>query len=404
MEEVKLELTGIWNKQFIKLWLCNLLIFTSFYALIASVPLFVIEYLHGNKEQSGWAMMVFLIFAVLFRLLSGRLLDKIGRKKILLISLIIFTLSSVLYLVIENIVALVLLRMLHGASFGASTTATGTVAADLIPEDRRGEGIGYYALSYNTAMFIGPFISLTIYSAFGFHLLFSVLSVLSFISILFALTIPFKFQPKKDDSKVPFHWKTFIEPNAIPYALTGLFLAFAFSGFLTYIPLYAQDLGIPQYASYFYIIYAIVMILSRPFIGRLVDTYKESIIIYCAIFLYAVGLVFLSQTNQPMMFLISAAIIGLGFGSLSPILQAMAIKSTTKDKTGLATGTFLSFFDTGVALGSLLLAMLAEATNFRMMYGSSTLVVITAFITFYIFQHHNRRVRTSKMEQDVDHI
>ena len=87
-------------------------------------------------------------------------------------------------------------------------------------------------------------------------------------------------------------------------------------------------------------------------VAELVDTYKESIIIYCAIFLYAVGLVFLSQTNQPMMFLISAAIIGLGFGSLSPILQAMAIKSTTKDKTGLATGTFLSFFDTGVALGS----------------------------------------------------
>ena len=199
-----MNVTRIWNKQFIKLWVCNVLIFTTFYALIASVPLFVIEYLHGDKEQSGWAMMVFLIFAVIFRLLSGRLLDKIGRKKILLISLVIFILSSLLYLVIENIVALVLLRMVHGASFGACTTATGTIAADLIPEDKRGEGIGYYALSYNTAMFIGPFISLNLYSAFGFQVLFSVLSLLSIISLVFALTIPFKFQPKNDSNKDSF--------------------------------------------------------------------------------------------------------------------------------------------------------------------------------------------------------
>ena len=133
-------------------------------------------------------------------------------------------------------------------------------------------------------------------------------------------------------------------------ALTGLFLAFAFSGFLTYIPLYAQEIGMAQAAVYFYIVYALTMIASRPFVGRLVDTYNENLIVYSTIFLYAIGLIVLSLSNHLLIFLLSAAIIGVGFGSISPILQAMSVKSTTSDRTGLATGTFLSFFDTGVGL------------------------------------------------------
>ncbi len=387
----------IWNREFIKLWLCNLFVFTTFYALITTVPLFVIDMLKGGKQESGLAMMVFLIAAVFTRLISGRLLDTVGRRKILFLSLILFMVSSFIYLIVDHIVFLVILRIIHGASFGMATTATGTVAADLLPLKRKGEGIGYYALSYNTAMFLGPLLSLSILAATNFTIMFTVLSVLSVLSVLFALTIkvPTIVQPKEKRTKEKLHWTSFIEPNAIPMALTGLFLAFAFSGFLTYIPLYAQEIGMAQAAVYFYIVYALAMIASRPFVGRLADTYNENLIVYSTIFLYAIGLIVLSLSNHLLIFLLSAAIIGVGFGSISPILQAMSVKSTTSDRTGLATGTFLSFFDTGVGLGSFFLALIAEATNFRIMFGSSTLLVLIAMFFYYLCQQR------FKMNQDL---
>lgn len=90
--------TKIWNKDFILLWVCNFFLFSTFYALIATVPLFVMDGLAGNKQQSGIAMMVFLIAAVLARVVSGRLLDSLGRKKIFYLAVLLFMLSSFAYL------------------------------------------------------------------------------------------------------------------------------------------------------------------------------------------------------------------------------------------------------------------------------------------------------------------
>ena len=110
--------------------------------------------------------------------------------------------SSFIYLIVDHIAVLVILRIIHGASFGMATTATGTVAADLLPLKRKGEGIGYYALSYNTAMFLGPLLSLSILAATNFTMMFTVLSALSVLSVLFALTIkvPTIVQPKEKEN------------------------------------------------------------------------------------------------------------------------------------------------------------------------------------------------------------
>jgi len=365
-----------------------MLVFSTVYALITTVPLFVVDMLKGGKQEAGIAMAVFLIAAVITRLISGRLLDTVGRRKVLFFSLFLFMVSTFMYLIVEHMAVLVILRILHGASFGMVTTATGTVAADFLPLNKKGEGIGYYALSYNTAMFIGPFLSLSVLAATNFTILFTVLSILSVLSVLFAFMINSKkmVKPKEKEKKLKLRWTDFVEPNAIPLALTGLFLSFAFSGFLTYIPLYAQEIGIAEGAAYFYIVYALSMIVSRPFVGRLVDSYNANVVVYSTIFLYAIGLVVLSLSHQLSIFLFSAAIIGVGFGSISPILQAMSVKSTTSDRTGLATGTLLSFFDTGIALGSFFLALIAEATNFRIMFGSSTLAVLVAIGLYYLCQ------------------
>ena len=67
-----------------------------------------------------------------------------------------------LYFPVNSLSLLLLIRFIHGFSFGIATTATGTIAADIIPAVRRGEGMGYFATSTNLAMAIGPFLGLMI--------------------------------------------------------------------------------------------------------------------------------------------------------------------------------------------------------------------------------------------------
>ncbi|HJV46488.1 MAG TPA: MFS transporter [Bacillota bacterium] len=382
---------ALWNRDFIGIWLSNFLIFTTFYALIATLPIYVIDILKGNKQQIGPIMTSFLIAAVLFRPLAGKWLDELGRKKLLFASLALFLASTVMYLGVRSFMLLVALRFLHGISFGIATTATGTIATDVIPEKRKGEGIGYYALSFNMAMVVGPFLGLTLISKYNFTLLFVLFSIFSLLAFVCgSLTKVPAHTPTKDKPRKSLHWKNFIEPNAIPISLVGIFLSFAYSGLLTFLPVYAKELGLEGVASYFYVVYAMVMVLSRPFTGKIFDRFGEKVIMYPSMALYVVGLISLSQSHTSFMLLASGAIIGLGYGTLFPSLQTIAIMLSPIHRRGLATGTFLLFFDTGIGFGASALGLIASSSSYRIMYLFASAVVVLSAITYYVLCHRRK--------------
>lgn len=382
---------SIFNRDFLITWISTFLLFSVFYALIATIPIYVTTFLKGGSQEGGLAITSFLIAAVLFRPFSGKWLDKYGKKKILLVGLFLFLISSSLYFFMNNLIALLVLRFIHGISFGIASTATGAIVADIIPEDKKGEGIGYYALSYNMAMFFGPFLGLKILSEFNFTVLLISLFILSSLSFLAAINIKINVVPKKQSSQqsVSFLHSIF-EIKAIPAAFTVMFLSFAFSGFLTFIPIYATELKLSTMAGYFYVTYAIVMVVSRPVVGKIFDRYNEHLVIYLGLLFYVLGLICLSLAHYPFLFLISAAIIGVGFGSLSPCLQSIAVKSTTKERGGLATATFLTFFDIGVGIGSSVLGWIVSENGFKFMYFASSIIVCVSAFAYFFFYHRKK--------------
>lgn len=383
----------IFTNDFIITWVTTFFIFTVFYSLIAIFPVYVYQSLDGDNIDSGLMIGVFLIAAVLFRPFAGKWLDQYDKRKILTISLVIFTLSTGLYLIIDNFLFLILLRFIHGAAFGVSSTATGAIVADVLSEKKKGEGIGYYALSYNVAMFVGPFLGLLILNNYSFNTLFFILFCISSCSLVFSCFI--KLNLSSIESKVPVvhttFWDSIIEKKAIPVALTAMFLSFSFSGFLTYIPIYASEISLDSIAGYFYIIFALFMVLCRPLIGKILDKYSSHYIIYPGIILYFIGLICLSLANSALLFLISAIIIGIGFGGLSPSLQSLAVKSTSKNRSGLATGTYLTFFDIGVGLGSFILGIIITHFNFKIMYLITSIIVLAAGCVYYLLYHRTKK-------------
>ncbi len=308
----------LWNRDFIAVCFSSFFLFMTFYTLAVTLPVFVIDTLHGSEQQIGLVMTVFIIAAVLFRPLAGMWLDEFSRKKIVFISLTLFLACTVLYLGIKSFTILLVLRFVHGIAFGIATTATGAIAVDLIPDRRKGEGIGYYSLFMSLAMVIGPFAGLTIMSHYNSRVLFIACAIFALLSFLFGMLIRIPEQIRKDNKGKLWDWKKYIEPSAIPISLSGSVLAFSYGAITTFISIYAQELGLSSFASYFFVVFAAMIVIPRPLVGRLFDRLGEHVLVYPGIFLFAIGMIGLSQAHTAFLFLLTAGIIGLGYGALLP--------------------------------------------------------------------------------------
>jgi predicted MFS family arabinose efflux permease len=126
------------------------------------------------------------------------------------------------------------------------------------------------------------------------------------------------------------------------------------------------------------------MMSLRPFTGKIYDRKGPSYVIYPALALFAVGLIVLSQINSLIGFMFAAIFIGMGFGSVQPCLQTLAIQRAAPQRIGHATSTFFTFYDLGIALGSILLGILITAQGYSMSYLLCAVIVLLSLL-FYKF-------------------
>lgn len=180
----------IWTKAFLSLFTTNFSIFIIFYGLVSALPLYATDVLSRSDEDAGLLMTIFLISAIVTRPFSGKILELFGKRKVLWLTLFLYLICTGLYYFIEPFEALLVLRFVQGIFFSIATTASGSMAADNIPISRRGAGLGYFTMSTNLAVVVGPLIALTLMQNFSYDAMFLSLTVLLLIGSIAALLIP----------------------------------------------------------------------------------------------------------------------------------------------------------------------------------------------------------------------
>ena len=350
MEEVKqIETEKIWTKDFILIFSAKFFIFLGFQMTLPTIPLFV-EHLGGNDRLIGLTVGIFTVSALLVRPFAGRALETIGRKAVYLTGLFLFALTVGSYSFITGIFLLLLFRIFQGAGWGMSTTASGTIATDLIPAKRRGEGLGYYGLAGNLAMAFGPSLGLILVPLVTFRWLFIICAFLGFIALVLSMFIQYK---KVDRNSDPSPKKLDIfEKSAIQPSLLMFFITVTFGGIATFLPLYTLEKGVDGIQLYF-LIYAVALMITRAFAGKLYDRKGHK-----AVFLPGAALIFTAMLllawipNHCVLFT-AAFLNGFGFGLIQPGLQSWAIVRSPVNRRGMVNATFFSFFDLGIGLGAI---------------------------------------------------
>ncbi|MEH7076430.1 MFS transporter [Neobacillus drentensis] len=392
----------LWTKSFISISLSNFFLFLTFYVLLVTLPIYAIQEFHSNASEAGLMTTVFLFSAILSRPLAGQWLEKAGHKKVLLVALLVFSGASLFYFFPKSILGFLVIRLLHGVGFGMATTAVGAIVADLIPISRRGEGMGYFIMSTNMAMVLGPFIGLTAIQQWGPKTLF----IISVIVAVGALITGLSVKVKETEPIVhpivhsAFSFRNLIEPSAVPIAIVGCFLAIVYSALLSFVSVFATEIHVSEVSSLFFVVYAIVLLISRPFTGKWLDLYGSNVIVFPSIVLFAIGMFTLSQSSGVVSFLLSAGMIGLGWGTLFPTFQTIAIQDAAPRKRGLATATFLSIYDIGIALGSFVVGLAAAKMNYSSLYFLSSFYVLFGAVLYYFL--HTRKQASFKEQNQTE--
>ncbi|WP_394219331.1 MFS transporter [Halobacillus trueperi] len=382
----------LWTSSFLNVCASNFLVFLVFYLLFVTMPIYTIESIGVAEGEAGLIITVFLLAAILIRPLSGQWVESFGRKPVVVIALSIYLGSSFLYLWFDSFSTLLIIRFIQGIGFGMGTTALGAIAADIVPDQRKGEGLGYFAMSMNFAMVIGPFLGLTLIQKAGFTVMFYVCVVLAVMALFTGIVI--RVEPLKDPAKrsiVP-SVHNLLEKPVIPIALTGAVMALAYAGVLSFVSVYANQLGLAEAASYFFVVYALVLLVSRPFTGRWFDQYGENVIVIPSILIFGAGMMVLSFANTAFVLLLAGGLIGLGWGTLVPSMQTVALKKVP-GRAGSATATFFTIFDIGIGIGSYVVGAIATGIGFSSLYFNSSFVVFGA-VGLYILLH-GRKVRSN---------
>jgi len=383
----------LWTKSFIFVSLSNFFLFVTYYALLVTLPSAAIRYYGASGTAAGLFTTIFLGAAIIIRPFIGPWIERFGKRFILIVSLVIFAAAAFFYGFFNSIVSLLVLRFIHGIGFGMATTITGTIIADIVPDSRKGEGMGYFIMSSNLAMVIGPFIGLTIFREFDIYILFWIGAIFSFVALLFGLGTKLIKEERLEKGSIEKKRQPMFEKAAIPISLTGAYFALAYSTILSFMAVFATERGLGTEASYFFAVFAVVLILSRPFTGRWFDRYGENVIIFPSILLFGLGMLFLGLSQSALLFFIAAGFIGLGWGTLFPCFQTLAIQSVEPKRRSVATATFLSTFDIGIGGGSLIIGALVGGIELGMIYAYSSLYIFGGIAVYYWAQKQRPSVK-----------
>ena len=362
---------SLWNKSFILCLTNNLFLFIFYFAQTTVLPVYIVNDLNGSLTQAGLAMTLFMVSSIAVRPFSGLIIEKFGRKKTLFIAEGLFCLFSVAYLFADNLTALLVIRFLHGIWFSILTTVVVPIVNDFIPEQRKGEGMGYFVMSINLGIVLGPLIGLTLIQPLSYLSVAAILAAIVCLGYVFCFMIPVQNEQHQRPvvtEKKSLSISDFIEQKSLPVAALAMIVSFSYASIMSFISTFTASKNLLSYASLFFIVFAVSMMSLRPLTGKLYDNKGPHYVIYPALTLFSIGLAVLSQINTLTGLMIAAVFIGIGFGSVQPCLQTLAIQRAPKHRIGHATSTFFTFYDIGIALGSILLGVIIAAQGYSFAY------------------------------------
>ncbi|MDE7180966.1 MAG: MFS transporter [Muribaculaceae bacterium] len=381
----------LWNREYIKVMICNFLLFFAFYLLTPLLPLYLDEQFEADKDTIGIVLSGYVIATLLIRPFSGFVVDTFNRKKVLTICFLFFFLCFTGYIGAGTLLMFAIVRTFHGIPFGATTVANSTAAIDVLPSERRNEGLGYYGLSNNIAMAVAPSAGIYIYHATSnFTLLFWLSLIIAFAGFLFSTSVMLPMR-EKVEGKPKFSLDHFFLGRGWLLAVNICFFGLCWGVMSNYVAIYGkEELNITDGTGFFFMLLSTGLVISRLFGAKSLRAGRMTRNATVGVLISLVGYSLFGFVAQPWAYYTAAFLIGIGNGQMYPAFLNMFVGVARHDQRGTANSSILISWDLGMGIGIVLGGFIAEQIGFTaafrfvaLMQGAGAMLFILATAAFF---------------------
>lgn len=368
----------------------NFLLYFGFWLLIPVLPFYLSEVFSAGNSTIGIILSCYTVAALCIRPFSGYFLDSFARKPLYLMAYFIFMTMFAGYIIAGSLTLFIMFRIIQGVSFGMVTVGGNTVVIDIMPSSRRGEGLGYYGLSNNIAMAVGPMSGLFLHDAgMSFTTIFCCSLGPCMAGFVCASLVKTPYKPPV--RREPISLDRFILLKGIPAGISLLLLSIPYGMTTNYVAMYAKQIGINATTGFFFTFMAIGMAISRIFSGKIVDRGKITQVISAGLYLVVFSFfllsacVYLISWNNmvcTIVFFSVALLLGVGFGIMFPAYNTLFVNLAPNSQRGTATSTYLTSWDVGIGIGMLTGGYIAEVSTFDKAYLFGACLTIVSMLYF----------------------
>ncbi|CCY83184.1 probable transmembrane transport protein [Prevotella sp. CAG:1185] len=405
----------LFTRSYIFILAANFLLFFGFWLLIPVLPFYLKETYNCPEAMLGAILCCYTVSGLCVRPFSGFLMDKFPRKPIYILCYFICASIFLGYMTAGVLTWFIILRALHGIAFSSVTVGGNTLCVDITPSSRRGEALGYYGLTNNTAMALGPMTGLFMHDHVSYEGIFITGMLFSIIGLLCAFCVKARTpesiiarkQEKQQTGKDPVSSQKklsldrFILLKGIPVSISLLMLSIPYGATTNFVAMYAREINLDVPSGFFFTLMAVGMGASRLVAGKKVD---QGYITQCIhIGLYPVILAFfmlsmcrfIAPENMNIaecIFFAVPLLLGIGFGIIFPAMNTLYINLAPNNKRATATSTYLTAWDVGIGIGIASSGIIAQHFTFYMVYliGSILCTVSLIFFVIKVTPHYNR--------------
>ena len=387
----------LFTKDFLLVAAITLCSSLNYFTILINITAFAITSFGATTAEAGVSAGLYVIGGLASRLFLGKYVELVGRKRMLILALLGALLMSFTYFFVSSLYMLYVIRLLHGATYGVASTCTSDIIAKIVPPARRGEGLGYYALSITVSTAVGPLLGMTLSP--NYDLVFTVGLVMYSTALLFACLVHVPEETLTEEQvreAKSFTLNNMLQLSALPLGFVTMVFFLAYSGVLSFISAYAESIDMVRTASFFYVAVSMGTLLSRLTTGKVFDSRGPNGIITLGYVMFIIGMVTFSRTSQDLLFLASGFGLGYGMSIVFAVCQASVISKSPVHRYGVTTSTFSAIVDLGSGIGPMILGLIIPVLGYRDMYLTCAVIGAVSMVLYWVL--HGRKILFSSRD------
>jgi MFS family permease len=346
-------------------------LFSSSNAFFLLFPVYL-QRMGGSPAQIGLVAGLLRTGSLIARPVGGRLLDRLGRRRVIGVGALSALLGIVSLFVFPRIgVVFLLWRVVQGIGTSFIDSGLGAVVADLSPPGARAQVFAIYTVWISLASAIMPGVGEAIVRRAGFVPLFAASALALAVSYLLVLRLPETARPRTSQ---PESLRGILTESG-PVLLGSLLVGWAFGTLSTFVPV-ARIAAAPGRVGLFFFAYSMGLVAVRLAGGLGMSRLAQPAMLLPAYGVLAAGLAALPLGRGGLRLVLVGLVCGAAHGVVMPVLYALLLFGMPRDRRGWGVALFAAAYDLGVVLATVVLGLVAEWIGYRGIFGVAAGAII----------------------------